>query len=61
MQLQSLLSDATNVDITTINVDDFSSLFSRLFRGNFAGLRLRLLSSWLSRRLGLDLYVTVVK
>ena len=60
-QLQSLLSDAKNVDITTINVDDLSGLFGKLFHGNSADLRSRLLNSWLSRRLGLDLYVTVVR
>lgn len=50
-QLRQLMANARSVQVTRINVD--SLLFDRI-----RGL---LLNSWLSRRLGLDLYVTVQK
>ena len=60
-QLQALLAHTKPLKISTINVDDVSSLFSRLFHRTFSRLRPQLLQSSLSRHLGLDLYVTVVK
>lgn len=50
-QLQYLLRDTGSVEVVTVNID---SLFKEQ-------IRLSLLNSWLSRRLGLDLYVTVQK
>ena len=50
-QIRHLLTDTTSVEITRINVD---TVFVDQFRNS-------LLNSWLSRRLGLDLYITVTK
>lgn len=53
---------ASRVEVTTINVDNLTDLLpARLQRLRFDLVRTRLLDTWLSQKMGLDLYVKVVK
>jgi len=61
-QLLRVFGDVAHVEVSTINVDNVTDLLpQRLQSVRLDAIRLRLLNTWLSRRLGLDLYVTVVK
>ena len=61
-QLLRVFGEVQEIEISTINVDNLTDLLPlRLQSVRLDQLRIRLLNSWLSRRLGLDLYVTVVK
>jgi len=61
-QLRGILSSATEVRIESINMDNLTDLLpQRLQSVTLDSLRVRLLNSWLSRRVGLDLYVSVIK
>jgi len=61
-QLLRAFGDVAHIEISTINVDNVTDLLpQRLQSTRLDAIRLRLLNTWLSRRLGLDLYVTVVK
>jgi len=62
MQLLRVFGEVQEIEISTINVDNLTDLLpQRLQSVRLDQLRIRLLNSWLSRRLGLDLYVSVVK
>ena len=61
-QICSVLEHASSVRITTINVDNPNDLLPlRLQRLNFDRIRLRMLNTWLSRLVGLDLYIVAHK
>lgn len=61
-QLLDLVADATTAEVRTLNVDNVTDLLpQRLQRVWFDRLRVSLLNSWLSRFLGLDLYLVAVK
>lgn len=61
-QLLGVFGGVTHIELSTINVDNVTDLLpQRLQSVRLDAIRLRLLNTWLSRRLGLDLYVTVVK
>jgi len=61
-QLLQVFDDVEHTEISTINVDNLTDLLpQRLQSVRLDRLRIRLSNGWLSRRLGLDLYVTVVK
>lgn len=61
-QLMKYLSGTSRIEITTINLDNLTDLFPMRFqRVRYDQVRLKFLDSWLSRRLGLDLYVVVTK
>lgn len=61
-QLLRVFDDVSHLEISTINIDNLTDLLpQRLQSVRLDQLRIRLLNSWLSRRLGLDLYVTVVR
>ena len=62
IQLLQVFDDVEHTEISTINVDNLTDLLpQRLQSVRLDRLRMRLLNGWLSRRLGLDLYVSVVK
>jgi len=61
-QLLRVFGEVHEIEISTTNVDNLTDLLPQHLQSvRLDQLRLRLLNSWLSRRLGLDLYVTVVK
>lgn len=61
-QLRRIFSTAAEVRIESINIDNLTDLLpQRIQSVTLDSLRVRLLNSWLSRRAGLDLYVSVVK
>lgn len=61
-QLRRIFSSATEVSVESANFDNLTDLLpQRLQSVKLDSLRVRLLSTWLSRKAGLDLYVSVVK
>jgi len=61
-QLLRAMSGATHATVTTLNVDNVTDLLPRrLQHVGLDRLRVSLLSSWLSRHAGLDLYLVATK
>jgi len=61
-QLLELVADATSAEVRVVNVDNVTDLLpQRLQHVRIDRLRVALLDSWLSRLLGLDLYLVAVK
>jgi len=61
-QLLELVADASTAEVRALNVDNVTDLLpQRLQRVQLDRLRVSLLDSWLSRILGLDLYLVAVK
>lgn len=62
IQLLRIFGTVEHVEISAINVDNLTDVLpQRLQSFRLDQLRIRLLNTWLNRRLGLDLYATVVK
>jgi SAM-dependent methyltransferase len=61
-QLMNFLTGTSQIEISTINVDNLTDLLPMRFQHvRYDRLRKKFLDSWLSRRAGLDLYVVVTK